>query len=413
MSLPSVLLLSMTLISPMIAMTATENYWEVRAIDTMKYSRDRARESSIVSEIPKIVTAAADLNPTHIAIGTPYDSEFNRVNQSWAREIHRRKINVWFRGNFSGWEGWFDYEELSSPEDHHTKTYQFITSNPDFFRDGDIFTPAPEPENGLIGDPRFGNKEAYYTFLRTSYQTCVDAFEAIDKDVTCGYFGTNGDIAKDILTPELVADLGNVIIIDHYVKDADIFAKDIDFLANKFPNAKIIIGEFGAPVPDIHGSMTNQEQASIIDDFLKVMYVKQAIVTGVNYWVLNEGTTAIVTDNLEPKLAYDVLYKYYNPQVITGIVRDTLDDPISKATINFSDDHRSIQTDSQGRFTASIPADSVEIEIIQDNYFPGKQVLTLDNSTEIVEVNLTPKKPTFLYKVRLLLKSILSGFPRS
>ena len=49
---------------------------KITSIDTMKYSRDNAKNSNVLQDIPFYVKAIADLNATHVAIGTPYDEEF-------------------------------------------------------------------------------------------------------------------------------------------------------------------------------------------------------------------------------------------------------------------------------------------------------------------------------------------------
>ena len=88
-------------------------YWEIQSIDTMKYSRDMARERNkdMVFEkiIESVVEKIASTGATHVAIGTPYDEEFLPFLQTWVIAARKENLNVWFRGNFSGWEGWFDY----------------------------------------------------------------------------------------------------------------------------------------------------------------------------------------------------------------------------------------------------------------------------------------------------------------
>jgi len=87
-----------------------------------------------------------------VAIDTPYDDEFSPVLQVWVRAARTHGMRVWFRGNFSGWEGWFGYDKIDG-QTHLAKTKQFILDNPGLFRDGDIFTSCPECENGANLNP--------------------------------------------------------------------------------------------------------------------------------------------------------------------------------------------------------------------------------------------------------------------
>ncbi|MBI1862874.1 hypothetical protein HYS00_02025 [Candidatus Microgenomates bacterium] len=170
-----------------LSMAANEQktFFEVESVDTMKYSRDAARNKEAMAQIPTLVAAAATLHPTHIAIATPYDDEFIPVMKLWVSEIRKHNIKVWYRGNFAAWEGWFGFERFKNPSDHIQKTERFIKNNPDLFEDGDIFTPVPEAENGGFGDPRQGDdiKKKFFEFLPKSYSACADSMKAIGRDV--------------------------------------------------------------------------------------------------------------------------------------------------------------------------------------------------------------------------------------
>jgi hypothetical protein len=137
---------------------AQEKYFSIQAIDTMKISRDVARErkndTSYATYIDTVTKNIADTGATHIALGTPYDNEFLPFLNKWVQSARKHNLHVWFRGNFSGWEEWFDYERIDR-ETHMKKTEAFILSNPQLFQDGDIFSSCPECENGGIidGDP--------------------------------------------------------------------------------------------------------------------------------------------------------------------------------------------------------------------------------------------------------------------
>src|SRR3989344_6298983 len=90
-----------------------EDVRRITSIDTMKYSRDVAREklnsSSFDEVIDKQVSEISATGATHIAIGTPYDDEFLPFLKRWVVAARKYNLKVWFRGNLSGWEEWFGY----------------------------------------------------------------------------------------------------------------------------------------------------------------------------------------------------------------------------------------------------------------------------------------------------------------
>lgn len=283
------------------------------SIDTMKYSRDNAKNPATEKDIPFYVSAVANLGATHIAIATPYDEEFYPVLKTWVTEARKHHLKVWFRGNFSSWEGWFDHKPFTDPNEHHALTKAFIEKHPDLFEKDDIFTPVPEAENGGMGDPRGSDEKTakFNQFLVASYNSCVDSFEKINVQVHCGYFSTNGDIARDIITPETVKAVGNTIVIDHYVNSAQRMSDDLDYLVRKFPEAQIVIGEFGAPIEDINGTMSEEEQAKFVGEVLEVFNKHRTEVVGVNYWLLSGGGTALYNQDKTPRLVTDVIRKYF------------------------------------------------------------------------------------------------------
>src|SRR5690606_12731663 len=82
-----------------------EQLWEIRAVDTMKFSRDAAREDIPDSAIIAELTAIKQVGATHVGIATPYDEEFYPMLKRWVEHARDLDLKIWFRGNFSGWEG--------------------------------------------------------------------------------------------------------------------------------------------------------------------------------------------------------------------------------------------------------------------------------------------------------------------
>lgn len=292
-----------------------ERVWQIKSIDTMKYSRDLARQkfndSSFDLVIDSQVKNIRALNANYIAVGTPYDEEFTPFLRRWVSAARKNNLHVWFRGNFSGWEGWFGRQKGSiSREDHINLTKEFIKNNSDLFANGDIFSPCPECENGGPGDPRHEtNVEDYRKFLIAERNASLEEFKKINKKIMV-LDSMNFDVAKLVMDKDTTQAMGNVIVIDHYVKTPEKLSDDIGQL-HELTGANIFLGEIGAPIPDITGNLSETEQANWLDIGLSLVS-RQKYVIGINYWVAVGGSTSLFKDNLEPKQAADVLHKYFS-----------------------------------------------------------------------------------------------------
>lgn len=288
-------------------------HWEFQSIDTMKHSRDLAREEMndphFSEEVDRQMADIAATGATHVAIGTPYDDEFLPFLKLWSRSAREHGLKVWYRGNWSGWEGWFDYPRIDQ-KTHIENTRQFIINNPNLFQDGDIFTSCPECENG----PKLelGNNFAvaeYRKFLIEEYQVTKEAFRLINKDVKANYYSMNADVARSIMDRETTKALDGVVTIDHYVNAPEQLAEDIVEISKK-SGGKIVLGELGAPIPDIHGPMNEDSQAQWLAESLRLVSSLPQV-EGINYWVNLGGTTALWRPNKTPKPAVEVLTEYY------------------------------------------------------------------------------------------------------
>ncbi len=384
---------------------AQERFFPVESIDTMKLSRDAAGDKGMLPKIPELVGKVAALHPTHISIATPYDEKFYPVLKSWVDEARINNLHVWFRGNFSGWEGWFDFPKFTDYNQHHTMTYAFITSHQELFKNGDIFTPVPEAENGGPGDPR-GSAEksaAFNQFLIDSYDNCVNAFAKIGKKVTCGYFSTNGDIARQVLTKETVKKIGNRVVIDHYVNDIPQFIADIQSLHEKF-DTPVVLGEYGAPIPDIHGNMTPEEQKDYIKELLIQLAKNHSVVEGVNYWTAFGGSTQIFDDAFNPKPASEVLSQYYLPLRISGHVEDIFGFPVRG--VNVATDFYKTTSDWRGNFSLITTADAPRIIFTKNNFTTVAYNLSTPTNHEDIQIALDYTKKDFMYYLKKILHAL-------
>lgn len=288
--------------------------WDIRSIDTMKYSRDIAREKvndEVFSKvIDKQMAEIAETGANYVAIGTPYDDEFHSMLVRWVNAARKYKLHIWFRGNFSGWERWFDYPKIDGTT-HVVKIEQFILDNSDLFKDGDIFTSCPECENGTgveLGDTQSLNR--HRAFLIAEYGVTKKAFMQIGKKVKTGYYSMNGDLATVLMDKKTTEALGGVVVVDHYVDTPEKLAQDIRNLA-KSSGGKIVLGEFGAPILDIHGKMTEKEQAEWISRALNEISTITDLI-GINYWVNKGGSTALWNYDGTRKPAVKIITDFYS-----------------------------------------------------------------------------------------------------
>lgn len=286
---------------------------KIKSIDTMKYSRDMAREKNSDSSFDEIInrqiSSIAKTGATHVAIATPYDEEFIPFMRRWVSSARKNNLNIWFRGNFSGWEGWFGYPRITREEDL-VKLEEFILKNPDLFEDGDIFTPCTECENGGPGDPRLtGDIGGFRKFLIDEYMTSRLSFSRIQKSVSSNFFSMNGDVANLIMDQDTTKKLDGIVVIDHYVKTPKQLSDDIKSIAHS-SGGKVVLGEFGVPLPNIHGNLNEEEQKKWLEESTKLLSQIPELI-GINYWVSVGGTTELWDDSGKAKAGVEVIKNFY------------------------------------------------------------------------------------------------------
>ncbi len=386
------------------AQVTSSKWWSIQSVDTMKYSRDPSREklkdSSYDRVIDQQVRQIAETGATHVAIGTPYDEEFLSIMKRWVAAARRYGLNVWFRGNFSGWEKWFGYPAITR-EEHKQKTEQFIRTHTDLFADGDIFTPCPECENGGPGDPRNnGDAAGHRAFLRELHEVAKRGFDAIGKNVESGFFSMNGDVARLIMDAETTKALGGVVVIDHYVASPKQLKEDIVALS-KQSGGSIVLGEFGAPIPDIHGTMTQEAQAKWIGEALRAVSSVPEVI-GFNYWTSVGGSTELWNGNGDARLAVQVLKLFFTPKIARGIVIDELKNPIAQSIV--SSEYRYTTTDQSGKFVLPFLDESVTVSVQAPGY-DVKQVQAGNDNQEIA-IPLVKQEESFWFKIQKFLHQL-------
>ena len=387
---------------------STQHLFHVQSIDTMKYSRDRAEQvlnnppafDSLINKQMAFIEAAG---ATHVAINTPYDARFIPVLERWVYSARAHHLSVWFRGNFSGWEGWFGYEKIDRDE-HKRLLTEFIRNNPSLFVSGDIFTPCPECENGGPGDPRqSGDNDGYNSFLVEEKEIADAEFRSVHKLVPV-YVSMNADIARYILTPLVASKLGGTILIDHYTRSVEQFAVDIKSLRESL-HANIGIGEFGAPIPDLNGEMSDAEQGKFVHALFDVLYLGNDVVPVTNYWVLKGGSTALLNDDNTPRQAYKELSAYYKAPYLYGTISNSLGEPLSETTIVIGSSSK--KTVGGSNYSLYLPGAYRSITIQRSGYkdVTLRLPVILATSTR-QDIYLSPTKPTFWYDMKLIIRKL-------
>lgn len=389
--------------------------WEICSIDTMKTSRDLAREKlydrSYDTEIRKTVDLVKETGANYIAIDTPYDNEFIPYLKRWVDIARSADLKIWFRGNWSSWEGWFDYPKNLTPEEHIKKTNNFIISNPDLFRDGDIFDACPECENAGHW-PQPEKNEEYNLFIQKQKKSLDNAFNKINKKVKTNIASIIGGRAKEVLYQDTYDVLNNVVSIDHYFKDPNNITEYLNYFSNS-KKSKVVLSEFGAPIPDINGYMSDEDQANYIDNVLNNIYKSHYRVLGVNYWALSNGTTELVNLDKSKKPAYEVITRYFSPGIITGKITDEFGSPL-KGVVVMTNDGIGLGTDEGGKYLIQVPKRRVILEVGGwGDYTKMAKAVEVKENGEKITANfiLKPLKPSLEYRFKIFINNIITGNP--
>lgn len=401
----SIVLILLLLNASKDVMASTTSWWQFQSVDTMKYSRDTAgqylADRELLAEVSEEqVSNIAALDATHVAIATPYDEEFLPVLKAWVAAARRHNLKVWFRGNWSGWEEWFGYDQISR-EEHIDKTIAFIEANPDLFETGDYFSACPECENGGPGDPRHnGDAKGHRKFLIDEYKAMQKAFLQINKNVQVNLNSMNGDVAELIMDEATTQALGGVVVIDHYVETPEQLNEDVTKIAQR-SGGDVILGEYGAPIPDIHGSMTQQEQADWIDESFSLL-IDNPHLKGINYWTNVGGSTALWKENGEAKIATEVVAKYFSPESVSGKVVNTLGEPIKGVLL--STHQQTLKTSQAGSYDLPYFDQDTDVLVTAKGY--KSRTYRVSQLTADTTIVLAPTNQSWLYGLRLWVKNL-------
>lgn len=375
-------------------------WWEFQSIDTMKYSRDVAREKSqdptFDTTIEEQVKRIAEAGATHISIATPYDSEFLPFMLRWVKMARKYGLNVWFRGNWSGWEEWFGYDPISR-SDHLTNTKEFIVSNRHIFEDGDVFTACPECENGGPGDPRNnGDVDGHRKFLIDEYKITKSTFSKIGKKVKSNYNSMNGDVANLVMDRETTSALDGLVVVDHYVSTPEKLVADIKRYAQQ-SGGKVILGEFGAPIPDIHGDMSEEEQKDWLEDAMGRLAATSELI-GLNYWTSHGSSTQLWTNSGEPKAALSSITKFFSPRKVDVEIRNEIGRIVANTSVEYVD-----REFNSSELVIPIIDGHETLTVSAQGYMPVEVKI---GDTDKLEVVLVKQEEDWLFKLQKLLSEL-------
>jgi hypothetical protein len=120
----------------------------------------------------------------------------------------------------------------------------------------------------------------------------------------------NYDVARLIMDRKTTKALGGAVVIDDYAFSPTKLISDAESLSQA-SGGKIIFGEIGAPIPDLNGQMTEDQQANWINRALSGIFNSNDNVIGVNYWVNVGGSTQLWDAEGTPQKAVEVIKNFY------------------------------------------------------------------------------------------------------
>lgn len=300
-----------------------EYNWEIRAVSSMKETKDKVCGQMPKDYIETWVDRAKELGANYISISTPYENpacaSALAYTKLWVEVIRSRGLNVWHRHMPLAFEGIYDVpKDNSSP--YLATISNYIQNNPDLFEENDIFTPIPEPQNGGIQGItycydnicQFESAADFNGWLRQSMQTSRNALANIGLPnlTRIGYFGFDGYVAwghnnpdwTGVLEDETVAQMGN-ITIDHYPEIVgDTMENSLNELEARYPGVPIVIGEWGV----ISGTNHSEQILASMNAAIRTSVV------GFNYWHMGAGGNESLVDyDLSPLPHYSTVQSFF------------------------------------------------------------------------------------------------------
>jgi len=211
----------------------------------------------------------------------------------------------------------------------------------------------------------------------------------------------NGDVARLIMDPDTTQALGGIVVIDHYVATPELTAQGLKDIAQS-SGGKVVLGEFGAPIPDIQGSMTESEQATwIAKTYMLISQMPEVV--GVNYWANLGSSTALWNTPGSPRSAVGVVSSYYKPNIFMGSVVDETGSPIKDITVSAKG--ATVNTDNSGNFEVLYTGSPVPVNLKSPGFNGAIVIPTATNQKG--RIALVKQNPGQLYSFIKSVRSFL------
>ena len=193
----------------------------------------------------------------------------------------------------------------------------------------------------------------------------------------------NMDVAKLVMDQKTTSKMGGLVVVDHYVSTPKQLTDGL-LQISKQSGGKVMLGEWGVPIPDINGKMTDEQRAKWMTEALKNMTGLGDNLIGVNYWLALGGSTALWSDkDLKSSGMSEVVKKYYSPGVIYGRILDEFGQPVEGAKVSIDGNDVFSQADGYYQYNTVEPVDLITIshEDFKQNFVVSPE---LDEQTDII-----------------------------
>jgi hypothetical protein len=155
------------------------------------------------------------------------------------------------------------------------------------------------------------------------------------------------------------------------------------------------LGEFGAPIPDLQGSMTEGQQADWIKSAMELLANNKNLI-GINYWTSFGGSTELWNDDGSARQAESVVKSFFDPYTLEGVVINEAGQGIAGATINSTDGN--VISNANGQF--SLPYDTINVEanVSAEGYYPVGAVSSTNGKAITVILKKQSEDITFKFQ---------------
>lgn len=228
---------------------------QIKSVDVMKLVKDNINGQPTDAQIQQVITSLVKvMKPTHIALAIPMDTDaqFRAVGsipqprtlavltQKWADTIHQAGCGILWRGTFAGIEGIWNFPNAawgtqyyiptgtaaSAQTDGETtwigKIYRYISQNPTFFANGDIWAPIPEVTGQIFNNATnwvnpTNENVVLFQFMADINTVSKNYFASVGKSgIICGASANNFSEINSGYIPQSYFDAVRTIATDHY-----------------------------------------------------------------------------------------------------------------------------------------------------------------------------------------------------